>query len=487
MSDPLDERFRDFATGTPDMNPAAPAEIRRRGDRMRRRRTALTAAGAALAVALIAAPVAVLATGDDGRDTPGPARTPTSTVTDPPSEEPTATVAVDDPVVAQIPPGFPLDAGYPPQNGSDGSPVEVIDEPGYPGLDLCGATVWSPYEDAVLDLAGATYTGEAEDSRTRSLVVYDSLDGAAAALEAIRAGFADCPAEEVGGTEQVWEEVDSPFSEGNDDAAVFTHRFRTAGQFDVGLEVLQVLRVDNALFLDTNYGEGGGSPASIDAVLRSAADQAADVVTAMEQFALPAGEPGGGAVPGELPDDVLSAADLPTSPRLDPWRAATYPDLPVVACQPGVSFGGELVGQRAFTATLAPVDGPPSLTPAAEIRLAVYEYGTADDAAAAAAAVTGWFTDCDAPAQMDPSQMTRQGEVVAGPGGSRYATWVYGAADFCGGADGCDAAWFDRMGVVRSGDRIAVVTFRELGGPLEPDGLDATMTELLETLRRATR
>ncbi len=80
--------------------------------------------------------------------------------------------------------------------------------------------------------------------------------------------------------------------------------------------------------------------------------------------------------------------------------------------------------------------------------------------------------------------MTRQGEVVAGPGGSRYATWVYGAADFCGGADGCDAAWFDRMGVVRSGDRIAVVTFRELGGPLEPDGLDATMTELLETLRR---
>ena len=387
-------------------------------------------------------------------------------------------MSADDPVVAQIPPEFPLDAGYPPANGSDGSPVEVIDEPGYPGLDLCGATVWSPYEDAVLDLAGATYTGEAEDSRTRTLVLYDSPDGAAAALADIRDGFAGCPAQEVGGTEQVWEEVDAPFSDGNDDAAVFTHRFRTAGQFDVGLEVLQVLRVANALFVDTNYGEGGGSQASIDSVLAFADDQAADVVTAMEQFDLPVGEPGGGTTPGELPDDVLSAADLPTSPRLDPWRAAPYPDLPVIACQPGVSFSGEFLGQRAFTATLAPIDGPPSTTPSSEIRVVTYEYGSEDAAAAAAAAVDRLVHRLRRPRPDGPSRDDPPGRRSSrGPGGSRYATWVYAATEVC---TDCDAAWFDRMGVVPNGARIAVVTYRELGGPLEPEGLDATMTELLD-------
>ena len=80
MSDPLDDRLSDFATGTPAMNPVSPADVRRRGDRLRRRRTALAAAGAALAVALVAAPVAVL-TARDGARQQRPARAPSTTTT----------------------------------------------------------------------------------------------------------------------------------------------------------------------------------------------------------------------------------------------------------------------------------------------------------------------------------------------------------------------------------------------------------------------
>ncbi len=485
MSDPLDERFRDFATGTPPMNPASPAEIRDRGDRMRRRRTALTAAGAALAVALIATPVAVLATGgtdDDVQPAPGP---PSTTVTDPPSDDPdqpTETTAPEGPLVSEIPPEFPLTAGYPPVNGSDGTPVEVTDTPGVTTIQACGAPVWSPDDVDAIDVAGAFYGGEAEDSRARTLVVYNSVERAEANLrDQIVAGVTACP-EDGGADGSEWTVQGT-----QGDTTIITKQYVSGGQPVPGLEVYLVTRVANALLVDWNYGEGGASDASRDAVVRFALDQQADVVTAMGMFDLPTGDPGtenGGSTSGDLPDSVLSAADLPTRDRLTPWEPAPYPDQPVIACQPGVSFSGEFLGQRDFTARIAAGDGAPEGTDtAAEIRLAVYEYDSPDAAAAAAAAVTGWFTDCDAPAQRDPTSLTRQGDVVEGPGGQRYATWVYSAPEAC--SDDCDAAWFDRMGVVRSDDRIAVVSFRELGGPLEPDGLDATMVELLETLRQA--
>ena len=480
MSDPLEDRFRDFTTGTPAVSPASPAEIRGRGDRLRRRRTALTAAGAALAVALIATPVALLATGGD--DDPEPAPPPSTTITDPPSEdpEPTETSVPEQPVVTEIPPDFPLDAGYPPQNGNDLSPVEVTDTAGVTAIEACGAPVWSPDDIDVLDLAGATYTGEAEDGRARTLVVYNSIERAEANVEdQIVAGITACP-KDGGADGSEWEVRGT-----EDDTTVITRQFLTGGLPNTGFDVYLVTRVANALLVDVNSGEGGGTAGSRDAAVQAALEQQADVVTAMGQFDLPSGpdiDPG--FTPGELPDSVLSVDDLPVRERLAPWERASYPDVPVIACQPGVSFSGEFLGHADFNAPIAPEPGTTGGGgPIAEIRTSWYEYPTEDDAAAAAAAVTTWFTDCDAPAQRDPADLTRQGDVVEGPGGSRYATWVYSAPEVC--SDDCDAAWFDRMGVVRNGARIAVVTFREVGGPLEPEGLDATMVALLETLRRA--
>ncbi|MDF1602876.1 hypothetical protein [Nocardioides sp. YIM 152315] len=58
-----------------------------------------------------------------------------------------------------------------------------------------------------------------------------------------------------------------------------------------------------------------------------------------------------------------------------------------------------------------------------------------------------------------------------------YGAWVHPAPEMC--TAGCDAVWFERMGVLSDLGRMVVVSFREVGGPLEPAGLDATMRDLM--------
>lgn len=86
MSDPIErmQRLRSDVEGGP-MPPAS--EVRRRGDQLRRRRTAAMTAGAALAVVAIVAPVAFLTGGDPSGDSPhDPVDTPSETTTSAPAE-----------------------------------------------------------------------------------------------------------------------------------------------------------------------------------------------------------------------------------------------------------------------------------------------------------------------------------------------------------------------------------------------------------------
>ena len=53
MSDPFEE-LKNLGSEGPVVHPLPAAEVRRRGERMRHRRNALSAAGAALAVAVVA-------------------------------------------------------------------------------------------------------------------------------------------------------------------------------------------------------------------------------------------------------------------------------------------------------------------------------------------------------------------------------------------------------------------------------------------------
>ena len=203
MADPIRD-LENFSAGGTATTPLPAAEVRRRGDRLRRRNTTLLTAASAVAVAAVIAVPLVLGRGNDdaGRGpgfsthtpTPSPAPTPTSTTV--------TTGEVDGPRVASIPVRFPLATGYPETNG-DGTPVKVNQVGGSLPLQLCGREVAT--DAGLLDAAQAAYTAP-EDARSRDLVLYQSGEAAARALATVRSSLEGCAEETVGATDQVREE-----------------------------------------------------------------------------------------------------------------------------------------------------------------------------------------------------------------------------------------------------------------------------------------
>jgi hypothetical protein len=184
--------------------------------------------------------------------------------------------------------GVPLADGYPEVNGNDQNPVEVTETSGLTDLVLCDRTAWSPGDPVpAADLIGATYTGEAEDIRARTLARYDSSGDAQGALAALRDVVASCALETVGGTAQVYSIHDLAAGQ---EAFLVMHRYRSDYGFDTGLELIGVVRVGDMLLLDLLYGEGGGSPETIAASQRFRFRAAAGVVAAMCELAGPCPE-----------------------------------------------------------------------------------------------------------------------------------------------------------------------------------------------------
>lgn len=247
-------------------------------------RSALAVLAGVAAVVAVAAPVALMT----GRDGPGPrpassSGSPRSAETadgsEPPAPTGSATPGAGTPGET-IPEDFPLTAGYPATNGNDGSPVHATDEPGIADLVLCGRTAWSPVEPVrAADVAGASYTGEAEDFRGRALAVYAHEDQARTALSALADQVDRCGSEMITGTEQVWSTVRR-----DGESVVVTHRFRGDQGFDVGLEVIQAVRRGNALLVAFQYGEGGGSAAAIDQSIKRLRVESSPVIDAMCRF-----------------------------------------------------------------------------------------------------------------------------------------------------------------------------------------------------------
>jgi hypothetical protein len=135
VPDPLDTLSR-LADG--QAGPMLPAlEVRRRGDRLRRRRTGLRALGGALAVAVVLGGVA-LTTGMDGGTTPEPA---------PATQSPRPTTAA---TAMAIPAWFPLDQGYP-DPGGDGSVTGPSSSPAaaFAPIEACGQRAYPVVRPAV--------------------------------------------------------------------------------------------------------------------------------------------------------------------------------------------------------------------------------------------------------------------------------------------------------------------------------------------------
>ncbi|WP_134764698.1 hypothetical protein [Nocardioides sp. 1609] len=225
----------------------------------------------------------------------------------------TATTVADavpsaEPPATRLPDDFPLAAALPATNGDDGTPVRVTARPGTDGVELCEDEAWT--RDGTVDVAGVTYAGEAEDFRGRTLALYADEAAATAALDHARAAFAACPDATVGGTDQVYEEIDR-----GPGSSTYTHRYRYGGAFDPGLEVIEVVQVGPALYLASYYGEGGTSPESIASSVDEARTSSRPVLEAMADLGTATPDPSPETSPETSPDTgqgtTPSAGDLP--------------------------------------------------------------------------------------------------------------------------------------------------------------------------------
>lgn len=254
MSDPIKDLENFNSEGLP-VNPLAPSEVRRLGDRMRRRRNATAVVAGVAAVAVIAAPIALFA-GRDGSSSPQPAPPgPSSTssspdvdVTSPPSPEPIRVL------VKEIPDGFPLLSGWPDDDQAES------EEEGRTGpnrrLDsllftLCGNAFDDP---EYVDRLRANWTNP-EDYRDRQLTTYADADQAVAAVDALMDFYRACPQEEEGsdGYTRVTE-VRRTQVGGESWALMKGYEFKGAPA--IGLEIIHVIRLGRAVLIDQTANEG---------------------------------------------------------------------------------------------------------------------------------------------------------------------------------------------------------------------------------------
>jgi ferredoxin len=237
-NDPL-ESLDNFSEGL-HVNALPASEVRRRGDRMRRRNTALATVGGVVAAAVfIGTPVALMSGNDDDVVQPAP---PAPSQTDSPS---------DGEWLTQIPAEFPLADSFPETNGLDGSPTEVVDESVLTPVQLCGVE-WPTGRS--VDAAGITYTGESEDTSDRTLLLLEDEASAQASVDDLREAVRACPNQPTGGGDSVLLSSLVDQDLGTEDSVVVAQRV----QFDDGLisdlTMTAVARTGNALFVVSSYG-----------------------------------------------------------------------------------------------------------------------------------------------------------------------------------------------------------------------------------------
>jgi hypothetical protein len=303
MPDPMDE-LEHFTTPGLTMTPLSASEVRRRGNRMRRRNNALATVGGIAAVAIIATPIALAATGGPSADPQPPIAT-----------QPAGGWKQDVPAdfdIAALPAGstFTFDAQ---------------DEPAIDQVRVCGAMAFdTTADDAVTDTAGATTDADANtDGGTgRTLAVYTDAEAAQAALDELRQGVTDCPVEEQPrGLPLVNDVLDGEVA-GTQDSLVWTNQAKD-GDVLSDMTVFEAARVGNALYLAFSHSALGGEQAQANVTLLL--QQSAPVVDQMCTFSIegcaPAqpdaseavDEPTG--LTGAIPDSFPLEKGLPTDPQ----------------------------------------------------------------------------------------------------------------------------------------------------------------------------
>ncbi|MGZ8737379.1 MAG: hypothetical protein ACXWW7_09475, partial [Nocardioides sp.] len=276
MSDPF-ETLKHLDEGA--AGPVLPAsEVRRRGDRMRRRRTTVRALGAACAVAVITTGGIALG-GDLTGSSPQPP--PASQDADP-TPAPTKS-AEPRPVITEIPDDFPLAEGYPTDNGSDreligpGADVPSLEDGVMPCDQVAYPTVGSAERLGVI-------FRQPEDFRSRELTTYADAATAREALANLVEAHRACTRESFGGTPESVTLTEVRQTQLGDDGYAVVQTYEVGGEPAIGLSQIQAVRVGNALLLSTTSNEGGGDPEGINAAVRAEEDTLTPLADAMCVF-----------------------------------------------------------------------------------------------------------------------------------------------------------------------------------------------------------
>ena len=217
-----------------------PAEVRRRGDRLRRRRTALQAVVATAAIAVVVGAGATLTGGSDRRGDPAPATQPTRTGQAAPT----------------IPAGIALAQGLP-DPGGDGTVVgpSNSDKAALRPIEVCGTRAY-PVERAT-DRLSVRYEGP-EDFRGREVTAYDDPSVAKLVVDGMTRAMRDCPREDAGGTTAV---TRTGQVAAGDESWAYVTTYEQQGQASVGLQVVTASRVGRYVVVTTRADEGGPADA----------------------------------------------------------------------------------------------------------------------------------------------------------------------------------------------------------------------------------
>lgn len=265
----------------PDDGPTGPAlpatEVRRRGDRLRRRRTAVRALGAACAVAVIITGGIALG----GNMTGSAPQPPAATQSAAPSPSRTRS-AEQRPVVTGIPEGFPLADGYPAATGSD----QELDGPGPDVNVLADVLVCDQVPHPTVrseQRLGVTFT-QPEDYRFRELTTYPDEVTASEALTRFVEAYRACPRESFGGTPASVTRTEVRQTGLGDDGYTVLRTYESGGMPALGLSQTQAVRVGNALLLSGTSSEASPDDTSVDAAVRAEETTLRPVVAAMCVF-----------------------------------------------------------------------------------------------------------------------------------------------------------------------------------------------------------